>query len=61
MNVSELREQTVALLPDREALGRWHVHVTVANVHAHNTALALNVGSDWSSAEAVAVQNIHIG
>jgi hypothetical protein len=59
MNVSELREQSVALLPDREALGR--VKVTVAKVHAHNSALAVNVHSWWSDATAVAGQTIVIG
>ena len=59
MNVSELREQDVALLPGREALGR--VHVTVAKVWAHNTALAANVGSWCSSATALAGQTIVIG
>jgi hypothetical protein len=59
MNVSELREQSVALLPDREALGR--VKVTVAKIHAHNSALALNVGTWCSSATAVAGQSISVG
>ena len=59
MNVSELREQTVALIPDREALGK--VHVTVAKVHASNSALALNLGSWCSSATAVAGQSISVG
>jgi hypothetical protein len=59
MNVSELREQTVALLPDREALGR--VKVTVAKVSAHNSATALNVGTWCSSATAVAGQSISVG
>lgn len=59
MNVSELREQSVALLPDREALSR--VSVTVAKVSAHNSALALNVGSWCSSASAAAGQTIVIG
>lgn len=59
MNVSELREQSVTLLPDREALGR--VHVTVAKVYAHNSALALNVGTWCSSASAAAGQTIVIG
>ncbi|MGH6656717.1 MAG: hypothetical protein ACRDVE_16115 [Actinocrinis sp.] len=59
MNVSELREQTVELLPAREALSR--VHVTVAKVYAYNSAVALNVGSWCSSATAVAGQTIVIG
>lgn len=59
MNVSELREQNIALLPNREALGS--VHVTVAKVSAHNTALALNLGSWCSSASAAAGQTIVIG
>jgi hypothetical protein len=59
MNVFELREQTVELLPDREALGR--VRVTVAKVNASNSALAANVGSWCSSATAGAVQTIVVG
>jgi hypothetical protein len=59
MYVSELCEQTVALLPGREALGL--VKVTVAKVHATNTALALNVGTWCSSATAAAGQTIVIG
>lgn len=59
MNVFELREQTVKLLPDREALGR--VRVTVAKVNAYNSALAANVGSWCSSATAVAGQTIVVG
>ena len=59
MNVTELREQTVALLPAREALGR--VHVTVAKVNAYNSATALNLGSWCSSATAAAGQSINIG
>jgi hypothetical protein len=59
MNVFELREQSVALLPNREALG--HVKVTVAKVSAHNSALALNVGTWCSSATAVAGQSINVG
>jgi len=57
MNVTELREQTVTLLPRREALGS----VTVAWVNASNTAVALNLGSFCSSATAVAGQSINIG
>ena len=41
MNVTELREQAVALLPRREALGS----VTMAWVTAYNQAAALNVGT----------------
>ena len=59
MNVSELREPSVTLLPDREALGR--VKVTVAKVSAHNSALALNVGTWCSSATAAAGQTIIVG
>lgn len=61
MNVTELREQTVALLPAREALGSVRVHVTVAKVNAYNSATALNLGSWCSSATAVAGQSINIG
>lgn len=57
MNVTELREQTVAFLPRREALGS----VTVAWVHAYNKATALNLGSWCSSAWAGAGQTIVIG
>jgi hypothetical protein len=56
MNVTELREQTVALVPAREALS-----VTVAWVDAYNKALAANVGSWCSSATAGAGQTILIG
>jgi hypothetical protein len=61
MNVSELREQSVALLPGREALGRSHGSVTVTKIHAENTAVALNLGSFWGYAEAGAVQTIFVG
>lgn len=61
MNVTELREQSVALLPAREALGSVRVHVTVASVNAYNKAVAVNLGSWCSSATAVAGQSINIG
>lgn len=57
MNVTELREQAVTLLPRREALGS----VTVAWVSAYNKAVAVNLGSWCSSATAVAAQSINIG
>ncbi len=56
MNVTELREQTVTLLPRREALS-----VTVAWVNAQNSALAANLGSWCSTAVAGAGQTIVIG
>ena len=59
MELNELREQPVELLPRREALGRFSL--TFAKVNAHNTALALNLFSGGSDAEAVAVQTIYIG
>ena len=59
MELNELREQPVELLPSREALGR--VHLTFAKVNAHNSATALNLFSSHSSAEAGAVQTIVIG
>jgi hypothetical protein len=59
MELNELREQPVELLPGREALGRFKL--TFAKVYAHNTALALNLFSSHSTAEAVAVQTIVIG
>ncbi len=55
MNVTELREQTVALVPAREALS-----VTVAWVDAYNKALAANLFSSDSSATALAGQTIVI-
>ncbi len=55
MNVTELREQTVTLVPAREALG-----VTVAWVDAYNKALAVNLYSDYSSATALAGQSITV-
>jgi len=59
MNSTELRQQTVALLPDREALG--HVTVTVADVHAKNSAFSAVVGSYCSSSLAAAGQTIIVG
>lgn len=59
MELKELREQPVELLPGREALGTFKL--TFAKVSAHNTALALNLFSGGSNAEAVAVQTIVIG
>lgn len=56
MNVTELREQAVTLLPRREALG-----VTMAWVNAYNKALAANLGSWCSTASAGAAQTIVIG
>ena len=59
MELKELRDQPVELLPAREALGRFKL--TFAKVYAHNTAVALNLFSVNSSAEAAAVQTIAIG
>ena len=59
MELKELREQPVELLPRREALG-W-VRVTVVKVNAYNSAKALNLWSDCSTASASANQLIVIG
>jgi hypothetical protein len=59
MNVSDVRDQTVALLPNREALGK--VKVTIAKVHAFNNAFALNDDSYDADALAAAGQTIIIG
>ncbi len=59
MNAIELREQTVELLPGREALGR--VRLTFAKVYASNSSLAANLGSWCSSANSAAVQTIVVG
>jgi hypothetical protein len=59
MELQELREQPIELLPGREALGR--VKLTFAKINAHNSATALNLFSGNSSATAVAVQTIYVG
>lgn len=59
MELKELREQPVELLPGREAL--HYFKLTLASVNAYNTALAANVFSGGSSATAVALQSINIG
>jgi hypothetical protein len=59
MELKELREQPIELLPRREALG--HVRVTVVKVHAYNSAKALNLWSDGGTASAEANQLIFIG
>ena len=59
MELNELREQPIELLPSREALSR--VHVTIAKVNAYNSAVALNLFSSHSSATALAGQTIVIG
>ena len=59
MELKELREQSVALLPGREALG--HFSVTVVKVNAYNSAKALNLWSDCATASASANQLIVIG
>ncbi len=57
MELKELREQTVALVPAREALGKF----TWADVDAYNKAVALNVYSTDSDAAALAAQHIDVG
>jgi hypothetical protein len=59
MNSFELREQTVTLLPERQALGRFSL--TVAKVKAWNSATSVVAFSGGSSSAAVAVQTIVIG
>lgn len=59
MELNELREQPIELLPGREALGR--VRVTFAKVNAYNSATGLNLFSSHSSATALAGQTIMIG
>jgi hypothetical protein len=59
MELQELRDQPVELLPGREALGRFKL--TFAKVYASNSATALNLFSSHSSANALAVQTIAIG
>ena len=56
LTVKELDLQEVELLPAREALGNFNW----AGVVANNTAVALNAGSIFSAARAVAVQRIVI-
>jgi len=56
LSVKELDLQEVELLPAREALGQFNW----ASVYASNTAVALNAGSHWSSAQAWAYQSITI-
>jgi hypothetical protein len=58
MELNELREQPVELLPRREALGLFKL--TFAKVNAYNSATALNLFSSGSSAQAAAVQTIVI-
>jgi hypothetical protein len=57
MELKELCEQPVELLPKREALSRF----TWADVDAYNKAVAMNLFSSHSSATALAVQTIVIG
>jgi hypothetical protein len=56
LTFKELDLQEVELLPAREALGQFNW----ASVYASNTAVALNAGSIFSAAKAVAVQEIEI-
>lgn len=58
MELKELREQHVELVPGREALG--HFDFTFAHVNAYNKAFAANVHSDDSTAAALAIQTIVI-
>jgi hypothetical protein len=68
MNAHELDAESAELLPGREALGRLkfsfnkatHVTKHIANVEAHNSSVALNDHSCWSSAESQAAQSINI-
>lgn len=59
MELRELRDQQIELLPGREALGR--VKLTFAKVYASNTSLALNLHSGGSSANSFAAQTIYVG
>ncbi|MGH6656718.1 MAG: hypothetical protein ACRDVE_16120 [Actinocrinis sp.] len=59
MELRELRDQQIELLPGREALN--YFKLTFAKVYARNTALALNLLSGGSSATALAGQTIVIG
>ena len=61
MELKELREQPVELMPSREALGRFSLKLTFASVNAYNKAVAANVFSDGSDATAVGLQSINIG
>jgi hypothetical protein len=57
LTISELDDQRVELLPARETLYvRGRVHIW-----AYNSALAFNVASIQSSADAAAVQSISVG
>lgn len=59
MELKELREQPVELLPRREALNFFEL--TFASVSAYNKAVAVNAFSGGSSAGALALQSINIG
>jgi hypothetical protein len=52
----ELDRQAAEVLPAREALGGWNY----AGIVANNQALAMNVGSHWSHANATAYQDIYV-
>ena len=55
---TELDDERVELLPARETL---YVHSRGARIWASNSALAFNVASRFSDAEALAVQSISVG
>ena len=59
MELKELREQPVELLPRREAL--HYFKLTFADINAYNSAFAANMYTYGSSATAVALQSIHVG
>ena len=42
MELKELREQPVELMPNREALGHFSLKLTFASVNAYNKAVAAN-------------------
>ncbi|WP_037605979.1 hypothetical protein [Streptacidiphilus rugosus] len=68
INITELDNESAELLPGREALGRLSFRFTrttnvtkhIANVNAHNTSVAVNLGSDDATAASEACQSITI-
>lgn len=61
LTISELDDQRVELLPARETLHFYYNKCCCAHIWASNSALAFNVGSEYSNAEAAAVQTISVG
>ena len=57
LTYDELDTEMVSLLPSKETL---HFHSNWANVYASNSALALNAGSYFSQANALAYQNVSV-